>query len=43
MIKNGSIYGLVFIAIIIVLVLGVYLPSIESSIDIGSIIVSLGG
>ena len=43
MIKDGSIYGLVIIAIIIVLVLGVYLPSIDASIDIASIIVSLGG
>ena len=43
MIKNGSVYGLAFIAFIVVLLLGVYLPNIDSSIDIGSIIISLLG
>ena len=43
MIKDGTVYGFLLIAIIIVLLLGVYLPSIDASIDIASIIVSLGG
>ena len=43
MIKDGTVYGFLLIAIIVVLLLGVYLPNIEAQIDIGSIIVSLGG
>ena len=43
MIKDGTVYGFLLIAIITVLVLGFFLPSIDSSIDIASVIISLLG